>query len=131
MIDRSISSHRRTLAVAVASLIALGISFPVSAQGAGPNGGTVVVSEGHPVELVSNGTELVFFITDESAKPLETEKLSARAYVQADGKTETVQLKPQTPNKLVGSLKSPLAKGAKIMLSTKVHGHTLQARFTQ
>jgi hypothetical protein len=58
-----------------------------------------------------------------------TAGLTARAIVQDAGKTSNVTLAPATPNKLVGTLAAPLGKGAKVVMSTKVHDHNLQARF--
>ncbi len=40
-------------------------------------------------------------------------------------------LRPAAPNRLVGDLKAPLAVGTKVVLSAKLHGHSLQARFEQ
>jgi hypothetical protein len=36
----------------------------------GPNGGPVVDSAGHHIEMVAKGTELVLYLTEESDKPL-------------------------------------------------------------
>ncbi|WP_375275573.1 hypothetical protein [Methylorubrum thiocyanatum] len=38
-------------------------------------------------------------------------------------------LKPGAPNKLMADIKAPLAAGAKVVLSAKMHGHNIQARF--
>ena len=99
------------------------------ALAAGPNGGQTTIADGHPVEFVANETSVTFFLTDEDGKPLDTKDVSGKAFVQAAGKTETVALKAAEPNKLVGTLKAPLAAGAKVVLSAKAHGHNLQARF--
>ncbi|MGU3541404.1 hypothetical protein [Methylobacterium sp. A52T] len=107
--------------------VALVLASPCLA--AGPNGGQTTVAEGHPVEFVATDTGVTFFVTGEDGKPAETAGLSAKAFVQAGGKTETLALKPAAPNKLVGDLKAPLAAGAKVLLSTKIHGHNVQARF--
>ncbi|MGT2481613.1 hypothetical protein ACU4GR_28450 [Methylobacterium oryzae CBMB20] len=68
-------------------------------------------------------------MTGEDGKPADTAGLSAKAFVQAAGKTETLTLKPAAPNKLVAELKAPLTAGAKVVLSAKMHGHNIQARF--
>lgn len=102
-----------------------------AAAKAGPNGGQTTVADGHPIEFVSTEKELVFFMQDEDGKPLDTKGLSARAIVQAGGKTETVALTAAGPNKLVGPLNAPLGAGSKVVLSAKVHGHSLQARFAK
>lgn len=120
----------RTLLPALA-ILAAGFAGPALAQAAGPNGGQTVVADGHPIELVSSGTQLTFYVMDEDGKPVDTAGLSAKAFVQAGGKTTTVTLAPEAPNKLTGALAAPLDKGAKVVLSSKLHGHNLQARFSK
>jgi hypothetical protein len=97
----------------------------------GPNGGPVVDSSGHHVEMVAKGAELVLFLTEMDDKPLDSAGTkNARAIVQDGGKTATVQLQPAEPNKLVGTLVQPLGSGARVVVSaTMADGHTVQARF--
>ncbi len=38
-------------------------------------------------------------------------------------------MKPSAPKKFVAELKAPMTAGSKVVLSTKVHGHSLEARF--
>ena len=97
----------------------------------GPNGGPVVDSSGHHVEMVAKGSELVLFLTEADDKPLASVGTkNARAIVQDGGKTATVQLQPAEPNKLVGALAHPLGPGARVVVSaTMADGHTVQARF--
>ena len=97
----------------------------------GPNGGPVVDSAGHHVEMVARGTELVLYLTEESDKPLASAGAkNARAIVQDGGKTATVSLQPAEPNKLVGTLAQPLGPGARVVVSaTMADGHGVQARF--
>ena len=71
----------------------------------GPNGGPVVDSVGHHVEMVAKGTELVLFLTGDADKPIASAGTkNARAIVQDSGKTATVPLQPAEPNRLVGTL---------------------------
>ena len=100
-----------------------------SAKGA--NGGLIVDASGHHVEMVAKGTELVLFLTGEADKPIASAGAkNARAVVQDGGKTATVPLQPAEPNKLVGTLAAPLAKGARVVVSaTMADGHAVQARF--
>ena len=97
----------------------------------GPNGGPVVDSAGHHVEMLANETELVLFLTGDADKPLASAGTkNARAIVQDGGKTATVPLQPVEPNKLVGALAAPLSKGARVVVSaTMADGHSVQARF--
>ena len=118
-------------------LFALGIAaaLPLAASAhevaKGPNGGPVVDSAGHHVEMVAKGTDLTLFLTDEADKPLASASAkNARAIVQDGGKTTTVPLQPAEPNKLVGALPQPLGSGARVVVSaTMTDGHAVQARF--
>lgn len=116
----------------------LALALAVSPHGAmahesakGPNGGPVVDSSGHHVEMVASGTELVLFLTGDADKPIASAGTKgARAIVQDAGKTATIQLQPVEPNKLVGALPTPLGKGARVVVSaTMADGHAVQARF--
>lgn len=115
------------------TLGALVLALPAAARdGAartGPNGGPVVVADGHPVEMVTSETQIVFHIQDEDGTPLDTAGTSGRAIVTQAGKNMTVRLAASPPNKLAGPLAAPLAAGAKVVLSARLHGHDLQARF--
>src|SRR5918995_3332023 len=78
----------------------------------GPNGGPVVESSGHHVEMVARGTELVLYLSDDADAPhASTGTKNARAVVQDGGKTATIPLRSVEPNKLVGVLGVPLGKG--------------------
>lgn len=95
----------------------------------GPNGGPVAVADGHPIEMVASEKEIVFYVQDEDQKPMDTAGTSARAIVTQGGKNTTVQLAAAAPNKLSGALAAPLAVGAKVVFSARMHGHNMQARF--
>jgi hypothetical protein len=115
------------------ALLGVGIAFGVAAQGAkkGDNGGEVVVMEGHPIEFVTKGQEITFYILEDDAKsPTPTKGFSGRAVIQDSGKTISVGLSPAEPNMFVGQLPMPLGSKARVVFSAKVPGHTLQARFT-
>ena len=100
----------------------------------GPNDGAVVTVQGHAIEFVHNGLEIVFYISDHNAAPLAMKDLTGRAVVQDGGKTTTIPLSSADPNRLVGKLQAPLTPKARIVMSTAIsaggHKHTLQARFT-
>jgi hypothetical protein len=117
---------------AIAWLIFL---LTVSAAGAqnikGENGGDVVVMEGHPIEFVSKGQAITFYILEDDGKsPTPTKGFSGRAVIQDAGKTTAVNLSAAEPNMFVGQLAMPLGSKARVVLSAKIPGHTLQARFT-
>ena len=115
------------------SILLVAAPFAASAHDmtTGPNGGPVVDSSGHHVEMVAKGSELVLFLSGEGDKPLASAGAkNARAIVQDEGKTATVTLQPAEPNKLVGALPQPLGKGAHVVVSaTMADGHAVQARF--
>jgi hypothetical protein len=54
--------------------------------------------------------------------------MKGRATIQQDGKTATVQLKPSSPNLMVGD--AELAPQARVVFSGSLHGHSLTARYT-
>ena len=95
----------------------------------GANGGQLVTSQGHPIEFVLKGQELVFYINDEDGSPLSTKQMRGRATVQDGGKTSTVPLEPAAPNMMIGRLQAPLGSKARVVFSANLHGHSLTARY--
>jgi hypothetical protein len=96
----------------------------------GPNGGQVVVADGHPIELVASGTALTLYLSEEDGRPSPSARASGRVTVQAGGRTETVNLSPAEPNRLVGTLAAPLAAGARVVFNgTLGDGHRVTARY--
>lgn len=122
---------KRLLMVLVLTAAPLGATAHELAKG--PNGGPLVESAGHHIEMVASGTELVLFLTGEAdALHPSAGARNARAVVQDAGKTATVELKPVEPNKLIASLPSPLGKGARVVVSATLgDGHAVQARFVK
>ena len=117
---------------AIVSLIFLLTAFAAGAQSTkGGNGGEVVVMEGHPIEFVSKGQEITFYILEDDGKsPTPTKGFTGRAVIQDAGKTTAVNLSPAEPNMFIGQLAMPLGSRARVVFSAKIPGHTLQARFT-
>jgi hypothetical protein len=95
----------------------------------GPNGGMVVTSQEHPIELVLKGQELIFYVSDHDGSSLSTKDMRGRATVQDGGKTATVPLEPAAPNMMVGKLQAPLGSKARVVFSANLHGHALTARY--
>ncbi len=95
----------------------------------GTNGGMIVTSQGHPIEFVLKGQDLVFYINDDDGSPLSTKDMRGRATVQDGGKTATVPLEPAAPNMMVGKLQAPLGLKARVVFSANLHGHALTARY--
>jgi hypothetical protein len=95
----------------------------------GPNGGMIVTSQGHPIEFVLKGQELVFYVSDDDGSSLSTATMRGRATIQEGGKTTTVPLEPAAPNMMVGKLQAPLGSKARVVFSGSHHGHSLTARY--
>jgi hypothetical protein len=115
------------LAIVITTMATTALAEAQSKKGA--NGGTVVTSQGHPIEFVPKGQELVFYVSDDDGSPLPTKDMRGRATVQDSGKTTTVPLEPATPNMMVGKLQTPLGPKARVVFSANSHGHSLTARY--
>lgn len=116
----------------LAMIVALTASSdPVAAQTKkGSNGGPVVTSQGHPIEFVHKGQEIVFYLSDDDGSPLPTKDMKGRATIQQGGTTVTIQLKPSIPNMMVGKAETELEPQARVVFSASLHGHSLTARYT-
>jgi len=97
----------------------------------GSNGGPVVKSQGHPIEFVRKGLDIVFYVGDDDGSPLSTKEMRGRATVQDSGKTVTVPLAPTSPNMMTGKLQAELTPKAVVVFSATLHGHSLTARYTE
>jgi hypothetical protein len=97
----------------------------------GPNGGPVVETHDVFVEMTVEDQNLVLYFASGDGKPIPSDGTTkARAIVQDAGKTTTVTLETQAPNRLVGALTGPLGPGARVVVSaTLADGHGIQARF--
>jgi hypothetical protein len=113
-------------------LIALIATMPniAAAQTKGSNSGPVVKSQGHPIEFVRKGMDIVFYVGDDDGSPLSTKEMRGRATIQDGGKTVTVPLAPASPNMMTGKLQSELSPKAVVVFSASLHGHSLTARYT-
>lgn len=96
----------------------------------GSNGGPIVKSQGHPIEFVRKGMDIVFFVGDDDGSPLPTKEMRGRATIQDGGKTVTVPLTPSNPNMMTGKLQAELTPKAIVVFSASLHGHSLTARYT-
>jgi len=121
---------RRLSVALVFAVVALGAAAQTAKKGA--NGGDVIVMENHPIEFVTKGQEIAFYILDEDGQsPVATTGLTGRAVIQDGGKTVVVNLSPAEPNRFVGQLQMPLGSKARVVFTAKVAGHNLQARFVK
>jgi len=115
------------LALLIATVATAGLAQTPPKKG--PNGGMVVTSQGHPIEFVPKGQELVFYVSDDDGSALPTKDMRGRATVQDGGKTTTVPLQPAAPNMMIGKLQAPLGSKARVVFSANLHGHSLTARY--
>jgi len=114
------------LALLMIAVATVGLANAQSKKGA--NGGMIVTSQGHPIEFVLKGQELVFYVNDDDGSPLSTKDMRGRATVQDGGKTTIVPLQPAAPNMMVGKLQAQLGSKARVVFSANLHGHSLIAR---
>jgi len=112
------------------ALIAAMPDFAAAQTKMGSNGGPVVKSQGHPIEFVRKGMDIVFYVGDDDGSPLPTKDMKGRATIQDGGKTVTVPLTPGSPNMMTGKLQAELSPKAIVVFSASLHGHSLTARYT-
>ncbi|WP_375304084.1 hypothetical protein WI560_16740 [Bradyrhizobium sp. A11] len=113
------------------AIIALIATMPqlAAAQTKGSNGGPIVKSQGHPIEFVRKGLDVVFYVGDDDGSPLSTKDMRARATILEGGKTVTVPLAPASPNMMTGKLLAEPSPKAIVVFSGSLHGHSLTARY--
>ena len=119
------------LKYALVAMIAVITATPeFAAAQKGSNGGPIVKSQGHPIEFVRKGQDIVFYVGDDDGSPLPTKDMRGRATIQDGGKTVTVPLTPASPNMMTGKLEAELTPKAIVVFSASLHGHSLTARYT-
>ena len=111
---------------------ALLLSLPAFAHGPdrGSNGGKQVDAGDYHVEMVAKQTQLSVYLTDDKDKPVDVAGYKATGIFVVNGKSQRIELKPESTNKLIGNAAVPLPallKGA--VLITLPTGKTLQAKF--
>jgi hypothetical protein len=121
----------KQLLLATTLTVAFASSTPAQVATKGPNGGPVVETHDVFVEMTVEDQNLVLYFAGGDGKPIPSDGTTkARAIVQDAGKTTTVTLETQAPNRLVGALTGPLGPGARVVVSaTLADGHGIQARF--
>ena len=90
--------------VAMIAVIAAAPDFAAAQTKKGSNGGPIVKSQGHPIEFVRKGQDIVFYVGDDDGSPLPTKDVRGRATIQDGGKTVTLPLTPADPNMMIGKL---------------------------
>ena len=96
----------------------------------GPNGGKLVDAGDYHVEMVAKQTQLFVYLSDDKDKPVDATGFKATGVFVVSGKSQRIELKPESANKLSGSASVPLPatlKGA--VLITLPTGKTVQAKF--
>ena len=113
----------------IAAVLMCLAAAPTFAQNKGPNGGLVAGLGKHQTELIVSETELTVFVLDRG-ETHDAKGTILRAVIQQDGKNQTVPLKLQPGNKLVGKLDQPLKEGAIVVLVGKDHhGDLFNSRY--
>jgi hypothetical protein len=120
--------RKYTLLTTIAMMAAMP-GFAAAQTTKGSNGGPVVTSDGHPIEFVQKGVDIVFYIGEHDGSPFATKEMRGRATIQDGGKTVTVPLTPASPNMMSGRLEAELSSKAKVVFSATAHGHSLTARY--
>jgi hypothetical protein len=96
----------------------------------GPNGGKLVDAGDYHVEMIAKQTQLFVYLSDDKDKPIDATGFKATGVFVVGGKSQRIELKPESANKLSGSASVPLPatlKGA--VLITLPTGKTVQAKF--
>jgi hypothetical protein len=120
---------RKYVFLTMIAVIAAMPGFAAAQTKKGSNGGPIVTSQGHPIEFVRKGMEIVFYVGDDDGSPLPTKDMRGRATIQDGGKTVTVPLTPASPNMMTGKLQAELTPKAIVVFSASLHGHSLTARY--
>lgn len=121
-------------AAAAALIVGVFASLPGSAiahdADVGPNGGPMVESKGHHLELLAQGGDLVVVLSDAGHAPVASSGASGRAVILEGSAQRSVALAPAAPDKLAAKLEKPLESGARVVVSAKLgSGQDLLARF--
>jgi hypothetical protein len=125
----------RTRAGVLACIVACTLVFASAAAVAhdvekGPNGGPIATVQDKHLELTTTGGVVSVYVTDAKHEPIATAGAAGRAVVQIGGKTSTIALASEDGSRLIGKPESPIAKGARIVVSvTLAGGSAIQARF--
>jgi hypothetical protein len=121
---------RSTLTAATVAF-ALAISGAALAQKAAiapkHGGQTAVVAGHHDAELVLKPDALVLYLSNHG-KPLVPADDAIKATVQDGGKTTELLLKAEGDH-VTAKLAAPIKAGAIILMSGKIGGHAMSARF--
>jgi hypothetical protein len=96
----------------------------------GPHGGQMIESKGHHLEMVVTGNQIEIFVSDAAHAPIASTGATGRAVILAGKEQKTVPLTVKPPNALAANLDTPLAPGARVVVSAKLAGgQDLLARF--
>ena len=120
------TNNARTL-LAVLILAGVAAATPAGAHGkaphAGKNGGKVVESGHHHVEIVAKDGTLDVYVVGEDGKPEDVQKAKATAAVLSDGKKVDVTLSPDPANVLEGTGAFKAGKGTTIVVTLTMPDH--------
>lgn len=116
--------------IALAAATAFGAAQAAPAAKTGPHGGqTAVVAGHHDAELVISPAELTLYLTSHGKALVPADNAIKATIQEGEKKTELPLAVASEGDKVVGRLAQPLAPGAVIVLTGKLSGHALSARF--
>jgi hypothetical protein len=125
---------RKTLAALIVCFasVATGLALAHEKPTKGPNGGQLIHVDDAHYELLAKDNTLTLFVSDNDTKPRATlDGAKATATVLADGKTATIELKPATPDTLVGTGTFVAKTGLRVVVSIQeARRKPTQIRFT-
>lgn len=102
---------------------------PAEAQRRGPHGGMLAGSEGHEVELVTEGTAIRVYLIDHGRVAAPRAGATVRLVIQEGQANRTVNL-ATSGDAFAATLETPIAAGARVVVSGRMPGgHTVQGRF--
>lgn len=97
-------------------------------RGKGPHGGTIEEADPNHMEIVAEGDNLVFYLLDGDAKPVDMNGVTGSVKIQYAGQSaETIQMMSMD-NKLV-AMKARNGKAFTAVCTLKKQGHSYSAEF--
>jgi len=121
--------NMKRLALLIASVLVSATAF-AHGPDKGANGGPQVDAGDYHVEMVAKQMQLSVYLSDDKDKPVDIVGYKATGIFVINGKSQRVELKPESANKLIGNASVPLPASFKgVVLITLPTGKTVQAKF--
>lgn len=120
----------KRILLTIGATLLLSLSAYAHGPEKGPNGGPRVDAGDYHVELVAKDKAITAYISNDKDAPVDAKGFKATGIFVIAGKSERIEMKPETANKLTGTSTVALPatiKGA--LLITLPDGKTVQAKF--